>query len=243
MWALDRFEARSVLSAKRKRLSLDAADRVLEARSSRQLLSHRPNTGMGLKALLSAQDWLNLAPAIRARFASDPEPGETRLYRGVMEKVSCTWTGKLMAWAGRLIGTPMAWLTGNNVPCEVLVYRDPAGGVVWERRYDFGRNRQQVAKTVKRDNGKGRLLECFGAGAGMSLRVFEDDRALHFLSENFFLSFGKWTLQLPVLLSPGTLLVTQKDEGADNFRFTMRVTHPLFGLIAEQDGIFRQVES
>ena len=67
MWALDRFEARSVLSAKRKRLSLDAADRVLEARSSRQLLSHRPNTGMGLKALLSAQDWLNLAPAIRAR--------------------------------------------------------------------------------------------------------------------------------------------------------------------------------
>lgn len=159
MWVIERFETRMVIPAKRKRLSLDAIDRVLEAMSFRQPPKEPAVLqGMDLRKLLGERDWSNLAAAIRTRFASDPVPGETRLYRGTMDLVNCTPVGRVMAYASWLIGSPMAWLIGINVPCDVLVYQDPAGGVVWERRYDFGMAGPQVARTVKRCDGKGCLL-------------------------------------------------------------------------------------
>ena len=97
----------------------------------------------------------------------------------------------------RSLGAPMAWSTGENIPCDVHVYRDTASGLVWERRYDFGLEGKQTARTVKRCDGSGHLLECFGDHAGMTLRVFEENRALHFVSEDFFLLLGGWKLRLP----------------------------------------------
>lgn len=241
MWAVERFEQVQTVPAPRKRLGLDAADRVLDALCEKHGYTQGTDDGMGIRTLIGQAAWRRLAPAIRERFGNSPANGEVRLYRGVMEKVDCTWLGLTLAHAGRLLGAPMAWKTGRDVRCDVHVYADPQGGVVWERRYDFGAPRAVVAKTTKRCDGRGRLLECFGATAGMTLKVFEQEGELHFLSEDFFLRLGNWKVLLPAFLSPGTLHVVQRDEGAGDFRFTMDVKHPLFGTIAVQDGVFRQV--
>ncbi len=201
------------------------------------------NEGMGLRTLVGDAGWARLAPAIRTRFNAEPAEGEMRTYRGSVDVVATTKIGRMIAWAARLIGAPMAWATGRHVPCEVRVYRDREAGIVWERRYDFGGGNVQVARTTKRSDGNGRLLECFGAGAGMTLDVFEQDKALHFVSEDFFIGLGRWKLRFPLLLSPGTLHVTQKDEGGGAFRFSMLVNHPLLGCVAEQDGVFREMET
>lgn len=241
MWAVERFEHVPAATVPRKRLGLDAADRVLDTLCEKHGYTQAPDDGMGIRSLIGAAAWRRLAPAIRERFGKSPAKDEVRIYRGTMEKVTCTWFGLALAHLGRPLGAPMAWKTGEKVPCDVHVYEDPRGGVVWERRYDFGDPRSVVAKTTKRCDGRGRLLECFGVAAGMTLRVFEKDGELHFLSENFFLRLGNWKVVLPVLLSPGTLHVAQKDEGEGEFRFTMDVEHPVLGRIAAQDGVFRQV--
>ncbi len=241
MWAVERFEQVQAPATPRKRLGLDAADRVLETLCRRRGETGSSDDGMGIRTLIGQAAWWRLAPAIRERFGTSPMKGEVRIYRGSMETVGCTLIGLALAHAGRLLGAPMAWKTGRNVPCDVHVYADPEGGVVWERRYDFGGPGAIVAKTTKRCDGRGRLLECFGACAGMTLRVFEQDGELHFLSEDFFLRLGNWKVLLPLALSPGTLHVVQKCEGGGNFRFTMDVDHPWFGRIADQNGVFRQV--
>lgn len=235
MWAIERFEPILTAQVRTKRLNLDACDRVLDAGISRR-------TGMGLRDIVGEAGWSRLARGIRERLGTEPEAGETRLYRGTMSKVALNWAGRIMAHAGRSLGAPMAWSTGEDVPCDVHVYRDTASGLVWERRYDFGRAGKQTARTVKRCDGSGHLLECFGDHAGMTLRVFEENRALHFVSEDFFLLLGGWKLRLPGLFSPGELHVAQYDEGGGLFRFTMDVNHPWLGLIAEQDGLFREEE-
>ncbi|MEM8647363.1 MAG: DUF4166 domain-containing protein, partial [Pseudomonadota bacterium] len=217
MWAVERFEKVHTLAGPKKRLGkrfsrrsgLDAADRVLEALA---LKSGHDADGMGIRTLIGPAAWSRLAPAIRERFGTSPKEGEVRLYRGVMEKVACTWFGLVLAHVGRVLGVPMAWKTGRNVPCDVHVYADPDGGVVWERRYVFTGVREIVAKTTKRCDGRGRLLECFGRTAGMTLKVYEESGELHFKSEDFFLRLGNWKLVLPGAVSPGTLHVVQKCE-------------------------------
>ncbi len=241
MWAVERFERIQAPTTPRKRLGLDAADRVLEALCLRNGHTGEDDDGMGIRTLIGQAAWERLAPAIRERFGNSPAQGEVRIYRGTMETVGCTWLGLALAHVGRLLGAPMAWKTGRDVPCDVHVYADPKGGVVWERRYDFAEAGDVVAKTTKRCDGRGRLLECFGVTAGMTLRVFEQDAELHFVSEDFFLRLGNWKVLLPAAFSPGTLHVVQKDEGEGAFRFTMDVDHPVFGTIATQDGVFRQV--
>ncbi|MEM7429162.1 MAG: DUF4166 domain-containing protein [Pseudomonadota bacterium] len=236
MWDIERFEPALTSPNRRKRLNLDACDRVLDARS-------RPASGMALRDLVGETGWSRLAHGIRFRLGTEPARGERRIYTGRMLKVALSWAGRIMAHAGRLLGTPMAWSTGLNIPCDVHVYREREDGLVWERRYDFGDGRPQIARTIKRCDGSGRLLECFGKHAGMTLRVFEEGGALHFVSEDFFLLIGRWKLKLPGLFSPGELHVAQHDKGGDLFRFTLEVNHPLFGRVAEQDGLFREMEA
>ena len=116
------------------------------------------------------------------------------------------------------------------------------GGTAWERRYDFGGSRRAVAKTTKRMDASGRLLECFGMGFGMELQVYEEKCALNFRSRRFYAELFGRRIRFPYFLSPGTLLVEHIDEGAGLFRFRMTVNHPIFGRVFFQDGIFRKLE-
>lgn len=200
-------------------------------------------TGREIRALVGEDGWHRLAPAIRARFGHAPRAGDIWLLRGVMSEVSATFMGRVMAWISRLVGAPVTHLTGRDVPVDVHVYEDlEQGGTVWERRYDFGRPKRAVARTTKRMDTTGRLLECFGRGFGMELEVYEEAGALNFRSRRFYAELFGRRIRFPYLLSPGTLLVEHIDEGDGLFRFRMTVNHPVLGRVFFQDGIFRKLE-
>ncbi|MFD2204786.1 DUF4166 domain-containing protein [Kiloniella antarctica] len=202
------------------------------------------NDPLHIRALLGDAAWLRLRPAIRKRFGRDAKLGSTHIYRGKMDRIEATLLGLIMAQAARLIGTPMAWSRGKDVPCDVITFDDPdrAGGVVWERHYYFTPNKIQIAKTTKLVSQKEGLLECFGKHFGMKLRLLEEGGALHFISTSFYLQmFGK-RIALPGLLSPGKLRVTHRDIGDNWFQFILEVCHPLFGKLAFQNGYFKEEE-
>ena len=203
--------------------------------------------GPCFKQLLGPAAWQRLDPAVRARFARNPAEGEVRSYDGTMGVVRCSKIGRVIAQACRLIGTPLAPFTGQNIPTEVNVYREArGGGVVWARRYRFPGKAPVTVLSAKRIDRNGGLLECVKGGLGMTLRIFEHNGQLHFQSTGYFWQLGPqgWHLRLPLpdLLTPGVALVTHEDQGNGQFRFTLTMTHPVLGETFHQDGLFEARE-
>ena len=179
---------------------------------------------------------------MRARFAVKPAAGEVLIFAGTMDVVRRSRIGWLLAQACRLIGTPLVPHQGRNVPTEVRVSSDPAGGIVWTRRYAFGGRRPVEVCSTKRPDPPAGLLECAGHGLGMRLRLFERDGALHFVSVGYCLEIRRRRVAIPDLLTPGEAHVVHKDEGGGWFRFTLSFRHRWFGETFFQEGLFRQAE-
>ncbi|MDH3475649.1 MAG: DUF4166 domain-containing protein [Rhodospirillales bacterium] len=200
------------------------------------------------RRLLGDEAWNRLSTEIRLRFGLKPNDfkssGRERIrYRGVMEEVRCSRAGWLLAQACRLIGTPLAFNRGRDVPVEVWVYKEAGGeGVAWERLYRFPGRRPVTVVSAKRPDRRDGLVECVGGGFGMVLRVFEADGSLNFLSLRYFWQLAHWRLPIPALLTPGTTHVVHGDEADGRFRFTMTVRHPWLGETYYQTGLFRAVE-
>jgi len=188
--------------------------------------------------------WRRLKPEIRARFVEDVKDGQVKCYDGVMSEVICSKIGWLLAQLCRLIGTPLAPAAGRAVPTSVLVYPDPTGkGTVWDRIYFFPGKKPITVRSSKVLVERNQLLERVVGGFGMLLKVFENDRALHMVSQRYFLEWRGRRLTLPNLLSPGTAHVIHSDEGGGRFRFQLTITHPLLGPLFVQDGLFADPDS
>ena len=195
-----------------------------------------------IATVIGAAAWWRLTDDIRRRFACSAAHTQNQTFAGVMTVVRASMAGRILAHVCRLIGTPLAPFTGSDVPVTVRV--DPAlkgRGVRWEREYAFATGQKVIVRSTKIvDPAGSRLLELVGGGFGMLLDVFEQDRALHFVSTRYFWQGLGARVYLPDLLSPGIAHVIHTDIGGGRFRFTIAITHPLLGLMFYQDGVFAE---
>ena len=191
--------------------------------------------------VLGPAAWARLTADIRKRFGAAQAKAERTTYAGVMATVQASWTGRLLAQACRLIGTPLAPFCGRDIRTLVSVGPDPGGrGTQWMRVYHFpGRRPVTVrsSKVMDRDN---RLLEVVGGGFGMRLKLYEEAQALHFLSTRYFWEGLGVRIWLPHWLTPGEAHVVHADVGEGRFRFTITMTHALLGELFFQDGVFEE---
>lgn len=190
--------------------------------------------------MLGEPAWGRLPAAVRERFG---EPPRTVDYAGVLEVVRASLLGRLLAGICRLIGTPVVPRTGRQVPAIVRV--GPAGGgVCWTRDYCWPDAPVSRVCSTKVITPRGVLVEKLPAGLCMELVVREQAGALHFISRRYYfeLQLAPFTqslkLPLPGWLSPGTVHVIHADEAGGWFRFTMTVTHPVWGELFHQTGRF-----
>lgn len=187
-------------------------------------------TPLDLSALLGDAAWARLPAAVRRRFAAGHAEAT---YRGLMD-MRCSPLGRVLAWLVKPLRSPLAAANASGVATTVRV-RAVGAGVVWERHFDDGVGRVCSTKELDRD---GRLQERTRGGLGMALDVFEQDGALVFESRRYFLDLGALRLRMPGLLSPGTCRVEHRDLGGDLFRFTLSMSHPLWGETFHQTGVF-----
>jgi len=186
--------------------------------------------------LLGPVAWQRLPPAVRARFAGHADA--VTLYRGRM-RVTASWWGRLFAHACRLIGTPVAPFEGADVPVTVRVYdRADGSGTVWERRYEFPGRAPTIVSSTKQLDDDGALVEALNAGLHMRLAVFEEARALHFVSKGYFFRVGRLCVDLPAWFLPGPTHVVHEDLGDGHFRFAMHTEHRRLGQMFHQEGVF-----
>lgn len=194
-----------------------------------------------IKKLL-ADDWKLLHPNIQQRFSTEPATGEQVCYRGTMEKVECSFCGKLFAHLTRLIANPLTPYEGENIPIDVILYRKKElAGVYWQRTYYYPEQKPYTVTSVKRADKHGNLTECVGAGFGMVLEVESQKGHLHFRSTRYFWEFGELRIPLPHILTPGETIVKHEDLGEGYFRFTISMNHIWLGTTFYQTGIFKEV--
>ena len=193
----------------------------------------------GLRDVLGAEAWNRLPEAVRERFADNALAVD---YAGAFEIVRASLLGRVFAWLGRAFGTPVAPRVGSNVEALVRVHPD-AHGVAWDREYRWAGGARHLVRSTKVVDEHGRLIEKLPARLCMPLDTFEDGGVLHFVSRGYYFDLAPGLrLWLPRLLSPGVTHVEHIDLGHGWFRFTMTVTHPLFGEIFFQTGRFCAAE-
>ncbi len=188
------------------------------------------------RALLGEEAWGHLPAAVQARFALGAHATPC-VYPGRMT-VRASAAGWLLAQACRLVGTPLAPWTGEDVAVEVTVAPHVQGGIDWTRLYRFPGHAPARVASRKLVDETGALLEVVRGGLGLRLSVGEEDGALVFRSQGYVLRLGRLVLPLPALLSPGQAWVEHRDLGAGAFRFSLRFEHPWLGETFFQTGVF-----
>jgi hypothetical protein len=193
------------------------------------------------RALLSDDDWARLPPATRQRFSKRLADGNTAIYVGEVVEVRFSRFGWWLAQMARLLGGPLPTSGETGVPSIVTVTEDAVtAGQIWTRIYARRHGFPQVIHSSKRFAGPTGLEEYVGHGVGMALRVTADGTALRFHSAGYFLQMGWIRLDLPAFLTPGALTVTHNDLSRGEFRFTLEIIHPRFGVLIHQSAVFRE---
>lgn len=201
--------------------------------------SNVPLGDVRFRALLGAESWNQLPEAVRKRFSKRLDERRAAVYVGEIVETRMSRLGWCLAQAARLIGAPLPLSCDTEVPATVTVTEDgPSKGQFWTRIYGRHKGFPQVIHSSKRFQGPTGLEEYIGRGIGMALTVRADAHAIHFRSAHYFLLLFRRRLRLPRFLSPGTVEVSHIDFGAEQFAFTLEVSHPLFGELISQKGIF-----
>lgn len=191
-------------------------------------------------SLIGQSNWSKLPPAIRRRFGNRVKGGASVAYQGIVTAMKMNWAGKILAHAARLIGAPLPYdLSCVGMPAVVTVTEDIAGnGQFWIRQYGRKSGFPQMIHSSKRFSGPTGIEEYIGYGIGMALNVAEQDGALVFKSDHYFISVLGRHLRVPELIAPGKLVIEHHDLGDGAFQFSMRLDHRLLGQVLSQDAIF-----
>ena len=194
-----------------------------------------PGVPHGVRAVLGTAAWNQLPAAVRERFA---DTADTVTYAGSYEVVRASLLGRLFGWLGVLIGMPVTPRAGANVAARVRV-RPGNRGMTWEREYYWDDGTRHVVRSTKLVDDDARLVERLPARLCMPLRTYVESAVLHFVSLGYYFDLGAGLkLWLPRVFSPGITHVEHVDLDHGWFRFTMTVTHPLFGEMFFQTGRF-----
>lgn len=194
--------------------------------------------------LLGQENWLKLPAAVRRRFGKRVRGGASVAYQGIVTHMQMNWAGWVLAQATRLIGAPLPYdLSCVGKAAVVIVTEDIAGdGQFWIRQYGRKSGFPQMVHSSKRFSGATGIEEYIGYGVGMALNVVEEDGALLFKSDHYFLSVLGKRIRIPNPIAPGALVIGHHDLGNGRFRFSMRLKHALLGEVLSQDAEFQDAK-
>lgn len=211
--------------------------------------AREPKADDRFRTLLGADDWASLPPTVRARFSAKPRIGASALYRGQTTRLVMNAAGRAFAALARVVGAPLPVDDHCNHCDAVVAVTDAAGGAgqVWTRLYARRDGFPQAIHSMKKFAGptglEEHVVDTKHFGLGMTLRLSVRAGALFFSSVDYFFRVARWRVALPAPLAPGRMVIGHHDLGAGRFLFTLTLTHPVFGLMIDQETVFEDMEA
>lgn len=191
---------------------------------------------------LLGKKWLLLPPAIQSRFTASKSTRSVTIYQGRIHQTRHSYLGRVLAMTCRLIGSPLSYNKNIRGPATVIVREsESTNSQYWTRIYPTASGLPQVIQSQKMFKGPTGLVEMISPHFGVKLTLSASHQALAFTSAGYVFQLGGRALPLPNWLSPGQMKVTHRQTGARRFRFTLQLTHPLFGELFYQTGIFEEL--
>jgi hypothetical protein len=208
-------------------------------------LNHKifESEGQLIKYALGEQ-WSALSAKTQARFETDPTHEAEKEYTGVMSEVDCSLAGKIFAYCTGFLGAPLIPYKEQNVPIHVRVYKRQGNAAIYKQRTYFFKNHPAFtvqSHMVLAPNGE--FQEYSSYGLGMRIELAAKEGGLYFYGRGYFLKVWKFIIPIPLVLSPGHVIITHHDYEEDAFRVRIEMRHPWFGKMFVQDGIFRDYDS
>jgi hypothetical protein len=195
------------------------------------------------RALLGSEAWDALPLEVQRRFSKRLSGAQVALYRGLVVEMHMSRPGWALAQVCRLFGAPLPLNPAAGGGALVSVSEDRGGGgQCWTRIYAQPNRFPQVIHSAKRFSGRTGLEEYLGRGLGMALRVEALGDGIAFVSDHYFVQFGRGRLRLPSWLSPGVTRVTHRQVAGTSFLFGLQLTHRLAGTLIHQEILFDDVD-
>lgn len=222
---------------------------AIERRVLRTDRANGPRRDDRFQRLLSAADWAALPEAVRARFTAAHHIGESAVYRGRTTRLCMNAAGRVLAALARFVGAPLPVdLSCRDCDAVVAVTDAMRGeGQIWTRLYARKSGFPQTIHSMKKFAGPTGLEEHVADGPifglGMTLTLSVAAGALYFANVDYFLRIGRWRTTLPPALAPGRMVIGHHDLGLGKFLFTLTLTHPVFGLMIDQETVFEDMEA
>lgn len=194
------------------------------------------------RLLLGDAAWYQLPAAVKARFSKHLGSGDVVLYRGRVVETVLSPIGSLLAFAARLIGSPLPTSNGATGPALVMVTADAdRGGQRWLRIYERPGQRPQMVQSTKLFRGSTGLEEYVGAGISMELLLEVDDGALVFRSRRYRFEAGPVAFTLPSWMAPGSMTIVHRQQPDGSFTFALSLDHAVLGRLLYQLAIFTDI--
>ncbi len=192
---------------------------------------------------LVGDDWVNLPTSVQIRFVKSFNHRKVIVYQGRIYQTRLSKIGMILAKLSKFFGAPLPQENCVRGSATVIVKeaRD-FEGQYWTRLYPSSQAFPQVIQSVKRFAGPTGLEEIISKRIGIALDVKVKKKTLCFVSNHYFLLFGKKRIVLPRFLSPGKLVVEHRETGPKRFRYSFCLHHPVLGELIYQTAIFEEIE-
>ena len=199
--------------------------------------------------LLAEGEWDALPETVRKRFSAAHDVGQCAVYRGRTTRLRMNVAGRILVALARVIGAPLPVDLRCRDCDAVVAVTDAAGGngQVWTRLYARKSGFPQAIHSMKKFAGPTGLEEHVVDGAvfglGMTLTLNAAAGALYFTSADYFVRIFRWRFTAPSMLAPGRMVIGHHDIGSGRFLFTLTLTHPVLGLMVDQETVFEDMEA
>jgi len=193
--------------------------------------------------ILVGDQWATLPKSIQNRFVKWTQNRKVILYQGRLLETRFSKLGRLLSSFCWLIGNPLPDKNNVRGPATVIVREcRKINGQIWTRIYPRKKRVPQVIQSIKRFEGETGLEEMITKSIGIALTLEAKPDRLNFISDHYFVKLGKKKLKIPKILTPGRLCVSHKEAGPKRFRFSLTLTHNIWGELIFQTAIFEEIE-
>lgn len=193
--------------------------------------------------ILLGDNWAILPKSIQKRFVKWTQNRKVIIYQGRLLETRFSKLGKLLSGICWLIGNPLPDKNNVRGPATVIVREcRKNNGQIWTRIYPRKKRVPQVIQSVKKFEGETGLEEMITNSIGIALNLEATPDRLNFISDHYFIKLGRKKFKIPNIFTPGRLCVSHKEAGPKRFRFSLTLTHHLWGELIFQTAIFEEIE-